>query len=161
MGTITFRKLEPGDMEIFNMLAGWFREEWKIPEEICIQNLQQVCADPEQLHVLMYLNGQPVSTGGLYHRVGLPNKEPRFRIYRNWLALIYTIPEYRGKGLGAGVCKYIEEQALEMGVKNLYLYTDTAERLYARLGWLVMERLQIDGRNLVVMEKAISTPVEH
>ena len=34
----------------------------------------------------------------------------------------------------------------------MYLFTDTAEQLYQRLGWTDMERLAMGDRNVVVMK---------
>ena len=101
----------------------------------------------------MTLDNIPVTTGGLYNHVGLINKEPRFEIYKNWLALVYTLPDMRHKGFGALICNYIHDYSKKLGVKEMHLYTDTAERLYERLGWNVLERLFVDKRNIVVMKK--------
>jgi hypothetical protein len=35
----------------------------------------------------------------------------------------------------------------------MYLFTDTAEQLYKRLGWTEMERLATGDRKVVIMKK--------
>ncbi|MBL7932354.1 MAG: GNAT family N-acetyltransferase [Bacteroidia bacterium] len=137
----------------FPLIADWYLNEWKIPFDKTIQNLKQVNDDPFQLQVLMRIDGRPVSCGGVYHHVGLLDREPRFRIYKNWLALVYTIPSERKKGYGAILCENIQERSKKMGLERLYLFTDTAEKLYKRLGWSELERLSLVGRNIVVMER--------
>ncbi len=37
----------------------------------------------------------------------------------------------------------------------MYLFTDTAESLYERLGWHQLERLFLGERNIVVMKKSL------
>lgn len=153
MGNINFRIIHPDDNKTINLIAKWYLIEWNIPVEKMLQRLKTVTADNSQFQVLMTLDEIPIATAGLYNHVGLINKEPRFNIYKNWLALVYTIPEKRGRGFGALICNYIQDCAKRMGIEKMYLYTDTAERFYKRLGWVESERLIIDNRNIVVMEK--------
>jgi GNAT superfamily N-acetyltransferase len=101
----------------------------------------------------MTLDGVPISTGGLYHHVGLLDKAPHLKVYKHWLALVYTIPKQRNQGYGALICQRIQHHSKSIGIDKLYLFTDTAERLYRRLGWAEIESLSIDSRNIVVMEK--------
>ncbi len=81
--------------------------------------------------------------------------EPQFNIYGPWLALVYTTTENRNKGYGALLCEKIEEHAKELKLKEIYLFTHTAESLYIRLGWTPFERLAIKDINIVVMKKEL------
>lgn len=103
----------------------------------------------------MTVNGIPVSTGGIYHNVGLLDKVERFKIHRNWLALIFTIPEKRRLGYGALICKYIEKHCNALGIETIYLYTDTAVKLYSSLGWITIENINLGERSITVMKKNI------
>jgi GNAT superfamily N-acetyltransferase len=105
--------------------------------------------------VLLTIDKIPVSTGGLYNHVALLDKEPRFNIYRNWLALVYTIPEKRRHGFGAMICNYIQQHAKELCIKEMHLFTDTAERLYSRLGWNKLEQTALGKRKITIMEKQL------
>jgi GNAT superfamily N-acetyltransferase len=152
MDKIEFQMLQPNDLTTFQLIAGWYLSEWKIPIDKTIQKLQTITTNNMQIQVLMTLDGIPISTGGLYNHVGLIDKEPRLKIYKNWLALVYTIPEKRNKGYGALICKYIQGHSKNLGLNTMYLFTDTAEQLYKRLGWTIMEQLKIGDRNVVVMK---------
>lgn len=152
---IKFHIIQSNDHLSFNLIADWYSKEWKIPVEKTIENLQIITSDKSQFQVLMTLDDIPVSTGGLYKHVGLLDKQPRFKIYNSWLALVYTIPYKRRLGYGAMICRYIQDHAKNQGVDCIYLYTDTAEKLYKKLGWIEMERLQINNRNIVVMKKDV------
>ena len=155
MTNIKFQIVQPNDQMTFELIADWYLDEWKIPREKTIQRLQTITSDNSQFQVLMTLDGSPISTGGLYDHVGLLDKEPRFRIHKNWLALVYTIPENRHKGYGALICNFIHDHSRKLGIETMYLFTDTAERLYMRLGWTEMEKLAMGDRNVVVMKKEL------
>jgi GNAT superfamily N-acetyltransferase len=150
-----FEILQPGDISHAICIADWYFQEWKIPKEKTLQRLHAITTDVVQFQAIMLLQGIPVATGGLYHHVGLLDKEPRFNVHRHWLALVYTVPEKRQQGLGAQLCTYIQEHAHTRGVKEMHLFTDTAERLYQRLGWQAIERVVLGERKVVVMKKKL------
>jgi GNAT superfamily N-acetyltransferase len=104
----------------------------------------------------MSVDDLPIATGGIYNHVSLLDKEPRFREHKHWLALVYTVPEFRGKGVGADLCGYIEQHAQTLGLEQIHLFTHTAERLYKRLGWQELERLRAGEKDIVVMQKFFS-----
>lgn len=95
MTDIKFHILQPDDNDTFQLIAKWYSNEWKIPMDNTIQRLKSVTDDRPQFLALMTLDGSPVSTGGLYNHVGLLDKKPGFKIYKNCLALVYTIPEQK------------------------------------------------------------------
>jgi len=37
----------------------------------------------------MTIDGLPTATGGVYDHVGLIDREPRFKVYSPWLALVF------------------------------------------------------------------------
>jgi GNAT superfamily N-acetyltransferase len=155
MADITFHKVQPGDNKLMQLIADWYLSEWNIPVTKTIERLKAITIDNSQLQVIMMLNDVPVSTGGLYNHVGLLDKEPGFKIYKNWLALVYTTPAMRHQGYGALICNYIQEYAKQLGVEAIYLFTDTEERLYQRLGWYPLERVTLGERKIVVMKKEL------
>src|SRR5690606_35689003 len=106
MTKINFQILQLTDQAIFQVIADWYVSEWKIPRDKTIQRLQTITSDNSQFQVLMTLDGTPISTGGLYDHVGLHDKEPRFKIHKYWLGLVYTIPEKRHQGYGTLMCKH-------------------------------------------------------
>jgi hypothetical protein len=107
----------------------------------------KVTTDNFQFQVIMTLDDLPISTGGLYNHVVLLDKEPRFKIYKNWLALVYTIPKQRQKGYGALICKYIQEHSKKMGLKKC-IYSLTPQKDYT---------IDLDGLNLKDFNCAIGT----
>lgn len=149
---IEFKIVTPHDKQTFEIIANWYVNHWKIPIERTLTRLDEITTDSLQFQVLMLVDNIPVATGGVYSWVGILDKVAHLNEYKHWLALIYTDDAYRQKGYGALLCKFIQNHAKTLGLKKLHLYTDTAERLYARLGWQVLERLSVAERNVVVMD---------
>jgi GNAT superfamily N-acetyltransferase len=152
MAAIKFKTVTPADGDTIALIADWYLKEWNIPKQATIEKLKIVTAEPEQVQVLITLDNLPIATGGLYNHVALLDREPKFKIYKNWLALVYTKPENRNKGYGALICKHIQQHANKMGLKEIFLFTHTAESLYKRLGWQQVERLVAGGKDIVVMK---------
>ncbi len=155
MINIKYQIIRPNDSENIDLIAEWYLSEWNIPIQTTIEKTKKLSAENYEFQVLMTLENKPIATGGLYNHVGLLDKEPRLEIYKNWLALVYTKPEYRGKGLGALICKNIQDHSKELGLKDIYLFTHTAENLYKRLDWQQLERLALGGKDIVVMKKEL------
>lgn len=152
---ICFTLLHPEAIGDINQIAEWYVSEWNIPKEQTLQKLTQLPSGNSQFQVMMSVDGVPLATGGLYNHVGILDKIPRLAIHPHWLALVYTLPEHRGQGYGALLCEYIEQYARGLGLKELALFTHTAESLYRRLGWQQTERIAAGGRDIVVMTKML------
>lgn len=149
---IDFKLVCSVDTEIIQQIADWYLAEWHIPIEKTIQNISSMPESGTPLQMIMTLNGEMIATAGIYHTVALTERVPRFAAFSPWLALVYTVPELRGNGYGAILCQKVNEYAKELGLKELFLFTHTAEPLYKRLGWQLMERLDTAERNIAVMK---------
>jgi len=146
-------RLKPDHDAYFALIADWYSAEWHIPTDLTIQKLTAIAADKEQFHFLMKVRGDSVATGGIYHHVGILDRVPPLRIYRHWLALLYTRDDERGKGYGAALCQQMTIYAGQIGIKSLSLFTDTAADFYKRQGWEQLDQLTLEGRHLTVMHK--------
>jgi hypothetical protein len=60
-----------------------------------------------------------------------------------------------GKGVASSLAVAIENAARRLGYPTLYLFTTSAVRLYAGLGWRALERREYRGENIQVMGKAL------
>ena len=149
---IGFQKITPGDAESISLVADWYWDEWNIDKAATIERLNTFPGVGTPFQFMMTLNGTPIATGGIYHHVGLLDAEPRLKIYQPWLALVYTVPEYRNKGYGAMLCKEIQSQSKTLGLQQMFLFTHTAESLYKRLGWQQLERISLKGKDIAVMK---------
>jgi GNAT superfamily N-acetyltransferase len=68
-----------------------------------------------------------------------------------WLAGVYVKPEHRRHGIGAALVTHTMHKAAEMGVKRLYLYTNSARDFYLKLGWTVLTTDLYEARTVTVM----------
>lgn len=153
MNNIKFKILTPDDDG--ELIADWYLKEWNIPMQVTIKKIKGLTADASQVQVVMTIGDLPVATGGLYNHVALLDKEPKFKVHKHWLALMYTVDAERGKGFGALLCNYIQQHAKGIGLKEIFLFTHTAESLYKRLGWQQVERLLVSEREIVIMKKEL------
>lgn len=72
-----------------------------------------------------------------------------------WLAGLYVAEPWRRNGIGSELVSAIEQQANNLGVQKLYLYTPESELFYSNLGWQVREREEYHGYPVTIMEKKI------
>jgi len=70
-----------------------------------------------------------------------------------WLAGVVVAPHARGRGLAARLVAAIEQRAAAAGIPTLWLYTGSAERIYARLGWSTVEQIVHQGRPCTLMRR--------
>jgi GNAT superfamily N-acetyltransferase len=155
MSEIKYQIVRSNDEALIQLIANWYLTEWSIPIETTIQRLSNFPASGFPFQVLMTVDDSPVATGGIYHHVALLDREPRFKRYSPWLALIYTQSQDRNKGYGKLLCEKIQNMAKEMGLHEIFLFTHTAESLYIRLGWQQLERIALNGKDIVVMKMGL------
>ncbi len=155
MSHIQYHRIQSEDQSILQEIAQWYKAEWNMDPTSTMARITDFPATGIPFHLLMTADGVPVATGGLALHVSLINEAPHLKIYQPWLALVHTSPEHQNRGYGTMLCLHIEEMAKELGVKEYYLFTYTAEKLYLKLGWEVMERFVARGKNMVVMRKQL------
>lgn len=156
MKKIQYKVVDPNDNDTIRIIAQWYLTEWNIPLNTTIEKIQALSVANNEFQIAITVDDRLVGTGGIYGHVGLLDKEPRLKIHKNWLALVYTIPDCRGKGLGKLLCEEIQSHAQRLGLSEIFLFTHTAESLYKRLGWDELERLFLGGREIVIMKKTLS-----
>ncbi len=152
---IRFEIIPPENITAIERIAQWYLSEWNIASEVSMEKLRQLPSGDHQFQVVMFVDGEPIATGGIYNHVGILDKVPHLNAFKHWLALVYTVPQSRQQGYGALLCKYMEQHALKLGLKELYLFTHTAESLYRRLNWEQTERIAAGGKDIVVMRKKL------
>ena len=69
-----------------------------------------------------------------------------------WLGGLLVLPDWRNCGVGTMLMHRATEEARRLNVPRLYLWTHSAEGLYHKLGWQVVERSKYFGRKAVVMQ---------
>jgi N-acetylglutamate synthase-like GNAT family acetyltransferase len=72
-----------------------------------------------------------------------------------WLSSVYVNPQYRGGGIASALVGRVEKAAADMGSERIYLFTPSSEKLYAGLGWELMEYSRYRELKIAVMSKAL------
>jgi|SRR5687767_12751261 len=151
-----FYRLKKDDHELVQLITTWYASEWNIPAERTAVMLASVKENGFPFFIVLYAGEVPIGVGGLSNDVGLLVEHPRFKVYSPWVTTLYTVPEERRKGYGALLCEKIEQEARKAGLETIYLNTDTAERLYTRLGWEKMETVSYREGSTLVMKKDLT-----
>ena len=68
-----------------------------------------------------------------------------------WLAGVFVVPQHRRRGIGAALVRRVVDEARNLAVPRLYLYTPSAENFYAKLAWSVSERTRYHDLDVTVM----------
>ncbi|MDJ0708482.1 MAG: arsenic resistance N-acetyltransferase ArsN2 [Leptolyngbyaceae cyanobacterium MO_188.B28] len=117
---ITEPRLQPATPNDLPLILRWLQENHLPSSDI-----------PTRLNaIFLYRIGAEV--------VGLGGIE-QFDAY-GLLRSVVVAPPFRGKGLGKRLCRALLHQADQQGIRELYLLTETAERLFEKLGFQTIER---------------------
>jgi len=97
---------------------------------------------------ILFEGGTPVGTASLA-RTDLPSRPD----LTPWLACVYVEPEFHRRGYATALVRRVEELARESSVSTLWLFTWTAEALYAGLGWERSGLEQHRDQQVVLMKR--------
>ena len=123
----------------FSVLKASFEQE--------LRSLELFASDQSHgVALVAKADGEPVGTCLLAESEIEPNHD-----VSPWLAGLFVVPEYRGKGVGAALVRAIEDQARQRELSRVYLYTTDAVGFYKRLGWKVMDRTNWQGFDTALM----------
>ena len=72
-----------------------------------------------------------------------------------WAAAGLVKPSERGKGIGAQLIGALEQEARNLGFRDIYCGTSTANSLLERCDWQLIEHIIHEGQRLGVYRKAL------
>ncbi len=137
--------------DLVAIVAGWrWREFGREDARTLRQTRDDVAGStsplgPPQCFVLL-VDEVPVGTASLTAE----DLEERPKL-TPWLASVTVIPEARRRGHAGVLVEAVEAAARSASVATLWLYTNTAERVYARAGWRRVETIERRGKPSVVL----------
>ena len=73
-----------------------------------------------------------------------------------WLATVLVEPGYRRRGVGTALVIRAADEAVTLGVRDLFLFTFDHQPFYARLGWETLEPATYSGRRGTVMSRHLA-----
>lgn len=84
-------------------------------------------------------NGEIIGCGGICYQKEMPSPD-NLTGTNGYLMNIYTLPEYRGKGVGRKIIEFLIEDAKRRGTEKIYLESSKgAKHLYEEIGFSDMQ----------------------
>ena len=72
-----------------------------------------------------------------------------------WLASLYVVPQRRGRGHGLELVQAAIELAAAAGVGRLHVFTESAEKLFQRCGFEILERTMLQDVPITVLARPL------
>lgn len=139
--------------DLVEVTVRWRWNEWlrdKEPFEDALRRAQQATASGMKIpqSFVLLVDDEPVGTASItaHDLEERPDLTP-------WLAGVFVVPEARGQGYAGQLVAAVEEEARRASISTLWLYTNTAERIYARVGWRTVETILHDGKPHALMRR--------
>ena len=97
---------------------------------------------------VLLVDGEPAGTASLaaHDLEERPDLTP-------WLAGVFVEPRFRRQGLAACLIAAVEGECWKRSIQTLWLYTRTAEGVYARVGWRTVETVAHNGKSYALMRR--------
>lgn len=72
-----------------------------------------------------------------------------------WAGAGFVLPASRRRGIGAALLAALARQAHDLGYTQVFCATSTAQSLLVRAGWVRLEVITHDGKDLALFSKAV------
>jgi predicted N-acetyltransferase YhbS len=146
--------------EHVDTIAAWWHDEWGAVTGLDLDGWREAARRQLQTDAIPLGLVALDDGGALLGAASLVDQDASgFPPARPRLANVYVPPEHRRRGLGSALTEGVAAEAVRLGVADLFLYTNSQERLYARLGWRTVKRFTLDGWGpSVVMVRNLGAP---
>ncbi len=132
-------------------LARWYHDEWFDIERLSLPaltaELTERLSDPTTGRTFLALAGGTVVGCISLDRSDLPGHEA----LGPWLASLYVVPAWRGRGLGAALIGRVIDAAAAAGSPALYLWTAGPTRRYEAAGFRRLQGTLYGTRPITIM----------
>lgn len=144
--------------EFIPQLAAWSDAEWRHFIEARGLKFDDVVAgfhrrtniDALPLGIVAFADDELAGNGAL-----LPADLPVRQELTPWLGGIYVAGGKRGLGIATAIVERLVDEARRLQLPRLYLWTNSAAGLYAKLGWDEVEKLEYCGHAVIVMAREL------
>lgn len=139
------------------VVAGWrWQDFWRRDGHSYDDTLQAVIKSvtsyPMPRTFILLADGSPVGTASLAEH----DLDDR-RDLSPWLAGVYVDPSACGKGYSKPLIEAVLQECRRLAHPVIWLYTRTAEGLYAKSGWSTAERFELRNQPYALMRLAIES----
>lgn len=131
-------------LDVLDTILEWHRNEWG--DDWAAQVRESINPDSIPTLYVALQDGMPVGTAMLvnFDMHTHPELHP-------WLGGVYVPQTHRGQGIASKLTQHAMRAAVTMGVKKLWLYTDSAPKLYENLGWRYVTQEDYLGKRATIM----------
>jgi GNAT superfamily N-acetyltransferase len=139
-------------------LAMYSHQEWKPVydraqmtfDDVVRSYAQRVNTDVLPLALVAIYQGTIIGTGSL--KLQDLDVRPQFT---PWLGGLFVVEAYRGRGVASALIRRLIAEARRLDIHRLYLWTPTAAELYAKFGWVNLEKLDYCGYRISIMKNEL------
>jgi L-amino acid N-acyltransferase YncA len=124
------------DIRAIRQVAGWLYREWghlsmgTTPETAMRRVAERAGRRAIPLTLVARENGVAIGTASLIAH------DMRTRLdITPWVASVYLLPSYRGRGVGVALCRRAVREAHRLGFRRIYLFTDDKADFYKKQAW--------------------------
>jgi GNAT superfamily N-acetyltransferase len=138
--------------EVIPTLAAWHHAQWgelnpqKTLDDRISAFERHLTETPVPATFVAIEDGQPLGSASL-----VEHDLPTHSQLSPWLASVYVAAEHRRRGIGGQLVRRVMEEARQLGVETLYLFTLDQEKFYSELGWSLLERGEYHGFPIAIM----------
>jgi GNAT superfamily N-acetyltransferase len=153
ISNVTYRKLKPDDIDLLVKYRMLFLKELQNPtdknnevllEEKLTNYFNRTLQDNTFIAWVAEYNEEPLSFGGMVVQE-IPGHFQFISGRQGYILNMYTLPEYRRKGISTHLLSKLLDEALAMGLTKVYLHaTEHGINIYKKVGfevssWPVLE----------------------
>jgi predicted N-acetyltransferase YhbS len=153
---ITFSKMKIDYLaehkEFIPVLAKWHQEQWSYlnPSRSLADRTKELEQSASKNQVP--LTFVAISGGVLLGSASLVEHDMDTRMDLSpWLASVYVAAPHREQGVGSALVKSAVDEAQNLNIKTLYLFTPDQQQFYARFGWTTLEYTEYRGEKETIM----------
>jgi len=136
-----------------------YLERWWEESEECAHQIVGSCLHPGDNLPLILVARMNGSLRGVV-MLSMDNRDVS-DIAGPWLMMLYVLPQYRNRGIGAALvakaCKHLQK----LGYQSAHIDTTTARGFFEKLGWTFVEMASWRGEGTAIMSVSLDKHQEH
>jgi predicted N-acetyltransferase YhbS len=138
-----------------SLLAGWHHAEWgELMAPWALDDaLTELLAhrDGEFPATFVAIDGDTVLGSASL----IDEDAPAFHDLSPWLASVYVLPGWRGRGIATALIEAVLRRAHRLGFAHIHLFTDGDGTLYRRLGFAVLEHRWLGAHQVAIYRRSL------